>query len=657
MQIAFVAREFYPFTGGGIAPIVAAAARQLAELAEITVVTSASYRQEYERLRAHGDPRLPPDSVRLVFVEEPDGDDWGEFLSYMHAYSARVDRALRQAFPDRGPDIIEFCDYLGEGFVTAQAGESQDPWLEQTRLCVRLHTTAYLCAVLDGQLSDDFATTAILDAERYVLSRADTVLWPGGDVLGTYERVYGREALAPATKLPDAFFDENEGAGVDRQVPGDGDALRLLYLGRLERRKGVQNLVRAVTGLASPDVRLTLLGADTDTAPLGASMRKQLELMAAADRRITFGGTVPRSDVGAYIRDSHVVVVPSLWECWPNTAREALMHNRPVLATPVGGLCEMVEPGRSGWLTRDRSAEAIATAIAAIVAQPGDVRRMIESGAPREVFEKLTDRSALVEGYRALARPPRRSGPRGGDAPLVSIVIPYFRLDRYLRETLASAAAQDHPATEIVIVNDGSLRAEDRIFYELGDEFGARVVTQVNSGLGAARNFGIAQSRGRYVLPLDADDIIAPEFVARCVRALERNEKLAYVTSWVEYMDPSGRPASDESGGYYPLGNWSELLERNNVGGTCVALMRRSLFERGFAYSTDLTSYEDWLLYLELHHAGHHGGVIPERLIRYRVREESMMRTVGAPRLARLYEELSAHRRELEISWTAPGAA
>ena len=657
MRIAFVAREFYPFIGGGIAPIVAAAARQLAEVGEVTVVTSASHRQEYERLRAQGDPRLPPTSVRLVFVEEPDGQDWGTYLSYMHAYSARVDGALREAFPDRGPDIIEFCDYLGEGFVTAQASESQDPWLEQTRICVRLHTTAYLCAVLDGQLADDFATTAIFDAERYVLSRADTVLWPGGDVLGTYERIYGRDALAPATKLPDAFFDETDGTAVDREAPREGRALRLLYLGRLERRKGVQNLVRAITGLASPDVQLTLLGADTDTAPLGASMQKQLELMAADDERIHFGGTVPRSEVGAHIRDSHVVVIPSLWECWPNTAREALMHNRPVLATPVGGLCEMVEQGRSGWLTRDRSAQAIGSAIAELAAQPDEVRRVIESGAPRETFERLADGSALVEGYRALASPPRRSAPRGSDAPLVSIVIPYFRLDRYVRETLASAAAQVHPATEIVIVNDGSLREEDGIVYELAEEFEARVITQVNSGLGAARNFGIAQSRGRYVLPLDADDVIAPEFVARCVHALERNAELAYVTSWVEYMDSSGRPASDENGGYYPFGNWSELIERNNVGGTCVAVIRRSLFEQGFAYSTDLTSYEDWLLYLELHHAGHHGGVIPERLIRYRVRDESMMRTVGAPRLGRLYEELSAHRRELQISWTAPGAA
>jgi glycogen synthase len=655
MRVALVAREFYPFVGGGIAPIVAAASRYLAAVADVTVVTSAGYRDEYERLRAEGDPRLPPDSVRLVFVEEPEGDDWGAFLSYMHAYSARVDRALREAFPEGGPELLEFCDYLAEGFVTTQAHRARDPWLERTRLCVRLHTTAYFCSVLDGHLPDDFATTAVFEAERYVLRHADTILWSGGDVLATYERVYGQDALAPAVKLPDAFLDEGGGAAQDRRPPAENGVLRLLYLGRMERRKGVQNLIRALTGLTGPDVSLTLLGGDTATAPLGGSLRAQLELMSAADPRIRFVDTVPRNEVGDFIRDSHAVVIPSLWECWPNTAREALSLNRPVLATPVGGLCEIVQPGRSGWLTRDRSPEAIRAAIAEVAARPVDVRELIESGSPRAVFEELADPAALVERYQELAgRRPARPAP-ARETPLVSIVIPYHRLERYVRETVASAAAQTHPATEILIVNDGSLRAEDHVVYDIAEEFGARVITQVNSGLGAARNMGISQSRGRYVVPLDADDTIAPEFVGRCVEPLERDPSLAYVTSWVEYMDPDGRTVSDDDGGYVPFGNWSGLIERNNVGGTCTAVIRRSLFESGFAYSNDLTSYEDWLLYLELHRAGRHGAVLPERMIRYRVRDTSMMRTVGAPRLARLYDELRAHQRELEISWTAPG--
>jgi len=656
MRVALVAREFYPFVGGGIAPIVAAASRYLASVADVTVVTSGDYREEYERLRHAGDRRLPPESVRLVFVDEPEGDDWGAFLSYMHAYSARVDRALREAFPDGGPDLLEFCDYLAEGFVTTQAHRARDPWLERTRLCVRLHTTAYFCSILDGHLPDDFPTTAVFEAERYVLRHADTILWSGGDVLATYERVYGADSLAPSVKLPDAFLDEGGGGLEDRQPPPHADGvLQLLYLGRMERRKGVHNLIRAMTGLTGPPVSLTLLGGDTATAPLGGSLRAQLDLMSAADPRVHFVDAVPRSEVGEFIRNSHAVVIPSLWECWPNTAREALSLNRPVIATPVGGLCEIVQPGRSGWLTRDRSPEAIRGAIAEVAARSMEVRELIESGSPRAVFEELSDPAKLVERYQELAaRRPARPGP-GRDRPLVSIVIPYHRLERYVRETVASAAAQTHPATEIVIVNDGSLRAEDHVVYDVAEEFGARVITQVNSGLGAARNMGISQSRGRYVVPLDADDAIAPEFVARCVDPLERDRSLAYVTSWVEYMDPDGRTVSDDDGGYVPFGNWSGLIQRNNVGGTCTAVIRRSVFESGFAYSNDLTSYEDWLLYMELHRAGHHGAVIPERMIRYRVRHTSMMRTVGAPRLARLYDELRAHERELAISWTAPG--
>lgn len=653
VRLALVAREFYPFIGGGIAPIVAAAARALSTVGEVTVFTSADHRAEYERLVAESDPRLPPPSVRLAFVEEPNSAGWGAFYSYMHAWSARVHRALREEYPDRGPDLIEFCDYLGEGFVTLQARKSGDPWSELTRVCVRLHTTSYITSVLDAYLPDDFATTATFEAERYVLRNADTLLWSGGDVLGTYQRLYGADALAPAERIPDAFLNEEDPV-IDRSgAPDDRTPLRLLYLGRLERRKGVQNLVRAVTALGRAPVRLTLLGADTPTAPLGSSMRGQLELMAAVDSRIDFHQSVARSEVGRLIRSHHVVVVPSLWECWPNVGREALMNNRPLLATPVGGLVEMARPGRSGWLARDRSEAALREEIAELAAQPARVAELIHSGGPRAVFEELTDTDALVNRYRRLiARPLDRPFARASRAPLVSIVIPYFELERYLPETLASAAGQSHSAIEIIVVNDGSLRSADSMVYELAESYGATVVTQPNSGLGAARNFGVAASRGQYVLPLDADDVISESFVARCVLALEQDPDVAYATSWVRYVDPEGHPVSDADGGYTPLGNWSSLIRRANVGGTCTALMRASLFDAGLRYSTDLTSYEDWLLFLQLHEVGRYGVVIPERLIDYRVRSESMMRNVGEPRLARLQGELQAHRIELTTAWS-----
>jgi glycogen synthase len=654
MRLALVAREFYPFVGGGIAPIVAAAARELSTAAEVTVVTTAAHRDEHERLVREGDPRLPPAGVRMVFVDEPNPADWGAFLSYMHAWSARVYRALRETYGDAGPELIEFCDYLGDGLVTIQARRAAEPWLADTRICVRLHTTSRIASILDGHVPDDFGTVAIHEAERYALRHADTLLWSGGDVLTVYRGLYGADGLASPVRIRDAFLKEHD-PGLDHLgAPSDRTPLLLLYIGRLERRKGVQNLVRAITALDRQDVRLTLLGDDTPTAPLGTSMRAQLELMAADDDRIRFLSGVPRSEVGSLIAHHHAVVVPSLWECWPNVGREALMHNRPLLATPVGGLVEMAVPGRSGWVTRDASEHALREAVGELAGQPGLVAELIRSGGPRAVFEELTDSDALVDGYRRLADSPLERRPEPVGTPLVSIVIPYFQLEDHLEETLLSAAAQTHPAVELVIVNDGSLREADAHIWELAERHGATVVTQPNSGLGAARNLGVAISRGRYVLPLDADDMIEPTFVERCVRALEANPELAYVTSWVSYIDADGNPASDDDGGYTPFGNWTTLMQRNNVAGTCSAVMRMSLFEEGFRYSTDLTSYEDWALYSDLQEADHYGDVLPERLINYRVRAQSMMRTVGNPRLERLQGELRAHRLQSQMTAATP---
>jgi glycogen(starch) synthase len=653
VRIALVSRELYPYVGGGIAPIVAAAARQLSASHEVTVVTSQMHRAQHEQLARARDPRLLPDTIRLVWVPEPPSGGFGAYFSYMHCYSANAYRALREAYPNGAPDVIEFCDYLAEGFVTTQARHTSDPWLEGSLVCVRLHTTSEICSVLDGHLPDDFHTVAIHDAERYALRHADRLLWSGGDVLATYKRFYGAGQLAPGVRIPDAYLNEI-GAHPPAPLPprSDGRPLRLLYIGRAERRKGVQNLIRAMVRMPRPDVQLELLGGDTLTGPLQTSVREQLELMIACDDRIRLLDEVPRYEVAQHIDQADAIVVPSLWECWPNVGRQALLRNRPILATPVGGLTDMVRAGVSGWLTRDTSVAALADAIERLAGARHEIDEMVEAGGPRGVFEELTDPAAFVAAYEALAAEPAGRTParRRRREPVVSVVVPYFKLDEHLPETLDSVRAQTHGSVEVIVANDGSLRREDEFLFDLDD---VTVVTQPNAGLSQARNFGIAHARGEYVLPLDADDVISPSFVTRCVDALERDRDLAYATTWVQFMEPDSTPLVDELGGYSPFGNWSRLIERNNVGGTCSAVFRRRVFELGFRYSPDLTSYEDWLLYYQLHRGGYHGAVIPERLFHYRVRPASMMRVDGQGRTGLIFNEIKAHVRESEVEWVA----
>ncbi|HLM31141.1 MAG TPA: hypothetical protein VK326_05720, partial [Solirubrobacterales bacterium] len=134
---------------------------------------------------------------------------------------------------------------------------------------------------------------------------------------------------------------------------------------------------------------------------------------------------------------------------------------------------------------------------------------------------------------------------------------------------------------------------------------------------------------------------------------LERNAQFAYVTAWARYIDERGESWRGSQGEYRPLGNWTGLVHRRNVAGDAAAVFRRSVFDR-LAYSDELTSFEDWALYREMHDRGLIGTVIPERLLEYRVRATSMLREIGAPNQARIEDEIRARIREEEVEWLAP---
>src|SRR5919204_4993379 len=201
-SVVLVSRELYPFTGGGIAPMVAATAELLSEIADVTVLTTAYHREEYVRLRNHPEERgrLPTDAVRFVFVDEPGEDDLTGYLSHMHGWSARVFEKLCELYPDGGPDLVEFPDYLAEGFVTVQARHSHDPRMRNATVCMRAYTTSEMVAVLNGRVTNEFATQAVWEAERFCLAHCDRFIYPGGDVYCTYQRFYGADRLGTPPK-------------------------------------------------------------------------------------------------------------------------------------------------------------------------------------------------------------------------------------------------------------------------------------------------------------------------------------------------------------------------------------------------------------------------------------------------------------------------
>ena len=166
--------------------------------------------------------------------------------------------AIDELYGGDGPDLLEVPDYHAEGFALVQARRSghRDARAAPGSL-VRAHTSWELCALLDGQVPVTSPRNARCCAmERYVLRHADHLLWAGGDILADLRAVLRRDALAPAARIRHPLPRRRAG----RRAPDAAGPLSFLYVGRMERRKGVLDLVRGFMRHAGDDWRLTLVG-------------------------------------------------------------------------------------------------------------------------------------------------------------------------------------------------------------------------------------------------------------------------------------------------------------------------------------------------------------------------------------------------------------
>lgn len=145
------------------------------------------------------------------------------------------------------------------------------------------------------------------------------------------------------------------------------------YLGRLVPAKDVGRALRAFALLAEsrPGVRFTIGG---DGEERDALRRLAAELGLAG--RVSFPGWVAPQDVSGFLADASVLVMPSLREGLPLVAVQAALAGRPVVATRVGGLPEIVCDGESGILVDDASPETLAAAVGRLLDEPQTAQRM-----------------------------------------------------------------------------------------------------------------------------------------------------------------------------------------------------------------------------------------------------------------------------------------
>lgn len=207
-------------------------------------------------------------------------------------------------------------------------------------------------------------------------------------------------------------------------------------------------------------------------------------------------------------------------------------------------------------------------------------------------------------------------------APLVSIIIPCFNHGKYINEAINSIEQKNLSySIEIIIVDDGSTDVDTINKIDELIQQGFVVIKQKNGGPAKARNTGISASKGKYILPIDADNKIKPDYINKSIPILEKEDyDIVYAKPifWNENKKMNRkfkvRPFDDLS---FVTGNFADAC----------AVYRKSVWEKNNGYDENIPyhGFEDWEFWINAASNGFKFKFINEYLFYYRILENSVI--------------------------------
>jgi glycosyltransferase involved in cell wall biosynthesis len=398
LHVCFLSQGYPPGPVNGIARLIHSLATGLAAEGHLVRVLTAG----------HGHDRVDLEDgvwVHRVVPREHPGDDDLMVPARLWDYSASVRDELLRIHAHRPVDIVEAPNWDSEAIAVLRDG----------RFCtvIGLYTPMSTVADIDARLAAGAPVAAMLDAERFCYREAQGFRAAELGVVERIESDYGVEIPRSRIGLiPHGMPDATTGVEPDRI---DG-AVNVLFVGRLEKRKGIDVLLGCIPSLLSdfPDVVFTIVGDDTVLGDDGAPFRTTFET-AEADRsdlgRVRFMGVVDDARRQALYAGCDVFVAPSRSESFGLILLEAMMFGKPVVAGDNAGMRSIVEDGGNGFLVPPGDVEGLGQAIEELVSSPEIRARFGERS--RQLFEARFSASQMVArtetAYRELLLADRRA--------------------------------------------------------------------------------------------------------------------------------------------------------------------------------------------------------------------------------------------------------
>lgn len=388
MRILHLSWEYPPVLYGGLGRHVHALAEAQAAAGDDVVVLTQSA------------PGAAPDEivngVRVIRVvrDAPDVADWRlGFIEWTFGFNVAVARAGIALARDWRPDVVHGHDWL----VAQAAVLIQEAATVPFVLTMHATESGRQGGVLHTDVSHMIDST-----EYWAVEHADGIIVCSDYMRREIAGLFGRPA-EDISVIPNGIDPAQWRASASRRRSMReryGSPL-VVFSGRLEAEKGVQTLIDAMPELrrAVPGVRLVVVGVGGAMADLTTRVRRR-----RLGDSVTFAGYVSESDLRAIVAAGDVAVVPSTYEPFGFVALEAMCLGTPLVAARTGGLAEIVQDGKTGWLVPAGDPAALAASLAQVLTDPSTARRRVAQ-ARRDVADRF--------GWSSIAAQTRAAYERG----------------------------------------------------------------------------------------------------------------------------------------------------------------------------------------------------------------------------------------------------
>ena len=544
---------------------------------------------------------------------------------------------------ERPFDLVHVPDWHGTGYGALLA-KSQGLAFGETHFVVMGHSPSLWATEGSRQLVSSERELGWVFMERRSVELADTAICPSAHLL-RWMREAGYAMPERSFVWPNPFpVPDRSPAGESARAARDGAPLQeVVFFGRLEPRKGLVLFVDAIERLVRrgrAPARVTFLGGPSPRIDGPGLIRDTAEGWPVEVRTITDFGA---EEAVAYLsRPGRLAVIPSLLENSSMAVMECLHGGIPFVAAATGGTPELVALADHGRALVAPEHIALGERIAALAGEPlRAVRPRWDFARSREVWSRWHAQSAPFEA--AARRFSEHARHAEAETPPVTVCIVHHERPALVRMAVDSVLAQDYPALEAVLVDDGSEGAEALAALDaLEAEFAERgwpLIRQENRYLGAARNAAAAAARGEWLLFLDDDNVLFPDAVSRLVRAARCSGADCVPAASIRFFG-DGDPRTDAASHGTPIrflgaaGAWSRF---NNVVGDACALVRRTAFEAAGGFSEEYrVGLDDLSFFNRLIRDGRPIAPMPDPVYYYRIGNTSMKARNRSPETARV---------------------